>query len=78
MIQGIQCRTRPDRETTAHAAAVYSVLSGFGEEDIDLTEIDSEHLPRGAAPSAYIQFGLATLFAQAGRRLAESFTLNRK
>ena len=34
----------------AYIVAVYSVLSGFGEEDIDMTETDSEHLLRGAVP----------------------------
>ncbi|KAK3391314.1 hypothetical protein B0H63DRAFT_390978, partial [Podospora didyma] len=78
MIQGIHSRPGPDRETTSHAAAVYRVLSGFGEEEVDMTETGLERLVRGAAPSASIQFGPATSFTGAGRRLAESFTLNRK
>jgi hypothetical protein len=78
MIQGIQSRPQPDRGTTGHAAAVHEILSGFGEQDVDLTEADSDRLARGAAPSASVRFGPATSFAEAERRLSESFTLNWK
>ncbi|KAL8281709.1 hypothetical protein RB600_005247 [Gaeumannomyces tritici] len=74
MIQGIQ--SRADHHTTGHAAAVYSVLNGFGEQDVQVTEADSERLAGAAGPSTRIQFGAATSFAEAGRRLAESLTLN--
>ena len=74
MIQGIQ--SGADYPTTGHAVAVYSVLNGFGEQDVQLTEVDLERLAGAAVPSTRIQFGAATSFAEAGRRLAESLTLN--
>jgi len=74
MIQGLQ--SRPDDNRTAHAAAVYSVLNGFGEQDVYLKEADSGRPARAAEPSTRIQFGSSGSFAEAGKRLAESFTLN--
>lgn len=74
MIQGIQ--SRADYPTTGHAAAVYSVLNGFGEQDVQLTDADTERLVGAAGPSTRIQFGAATSFGEAGRQLADSFTLN--
>jgi hypothetical protein len=76
MIQGIQ--SQPDSNTTGHSEAVHSILSGFGEDDIDITPADSETLVRGTGPSTSIQFGSATSFLEAGRRLAELFTLNQR
>jgi hypothetical protein len=76
MIQGMQ--SQPDSNTTGHSEAVHSALNGFGEDDIDITPADSETLARGRGPSTSIRFGPATSFVEAGRQLAESFTLNRR
>jgi len=57
MIQGIQ--SGADYPTTGHAAAVYGVLNGFGEQDVQLTEADSERLAGAAVPSTRIQFSAA-------------------
>jgi hypothetical protein len=76
MIQGIQ--TCVDNSTTEHNAAVYSVLNGFGEQDIHITGADSEIPDQSIGPSVTIQFGPSTLFFDVGMQLAESFTLNRR
>jgi hypothetical protein len=78
MIQGIQSRAGHNK-TTGHGAAVYSVPSGFGEQDVELTGAgsDSARLARCAGPSATIRLGPAASFAEAGRQVAERFTLNR-
>src|SRR2546429_2216526 len=76
MIKGIQ--RQPDVNTTAHSAAVYSVLNGFGDQNVHITATDSETLAQGSEPSMNIRFGASTSFAKAGRQLAESFTLNRR
>lgn len=76
MIQGIQ--SQPDNNTTGHGSAVYNGLNGFGEHGAHLTAADSEAPARCAGPSTSIQFGPSTSFSEAGRQLAESFTLNRK
>ena len=76
MIQGIQ---RPSCiNTTGHSAAVYGVLNGSGDQNVDITATDSEALVRGIEPSMDIRFGASTSFLEAGRQLAESFTLNRR
>ncbi|KAL8281707.1 hypothetical protein RB600_008933 [Gaeumannomyces tritici] len=77
MIQGIQNQPSSSN-TTGHSAALYSALNGFGEDDIHITAADSESLGRDTGPSTSIRFGPATSFSEVGRRLAESFTLNRK
>ena len=42
MIQGIQ--GQPNVNTMAHSAAVYSTLHGFGEQNVDIMDEDSETL----------------------------------
>lgn len=46
MIQGIQSQAG-SRKAIGHTAAVYSVLGGFGEEDVELTgaEKPAKELP---------------------------------
>lgn len=77
MIQGIQQELNHDN-ITAHDATVYSVLTGFGDQDVHVTDADSGSLTRSAGPSATVQFGPSTSFSDAGRQLAERFTLNRR
>lgn len=69
MIQGIQSQS--DRYETVHDAAVYNVLSGFGEQDIRLATADSGISSHNPGPSTSIQFGTSTSFLEAGRQLAE-------
>jgi len=76
MIQGIQ--GLPNVNTTGHSAAVHSVLNGSGEQNVDITATDSETLVQGTEPSMDIRFGPSTSFCEAGRQVAESFTLNHR
>ena len=66
MIQGIQEGSYDKRST--HNAAVNSVLSGFGEQDIQVTAAaDLETSKKSSGPSASVQFGPSTSFSEAGR-----------
>ena len=76
MIQGIQ--RSPDVHTTNQSAAVYDVLNGSGDQDVHITATDSEVLAQRVGPSMDIRFGASTSFAEAGRQLVQSFTLNRR
>ncbi|KAF1993896.1 hypothetical protein P154DRAFT_476817, partial [Amniculicola lignicola CBS 123094] len=76
MIQGIQ--EGFDDKTSNHNAAVNSVLNGFGEHDVQVTAVDSETPKKSSGPSLSIQFGPSTSFSEAGRQLANSFTLNQR
>ncbi|KAH7115416.1 hypothetical protein B0J13DRAFT_408568, partial [Dactylonectria estremocensis] len=75
-IQGIQGVT--DRNATSRNAAVDGVLSGFGEQDVQLTAADPEESTPGTGPTAEVRFGPSTSFLAAGRKLADLFTLNKK
>ncbi|OWT42276.1 PIF1 protein [Pochonia chlamydosporia 170] len=76
MIQGVQ--SLGSNNTTGHSRAAYSVLHGFGEDDISITAADSETVAGATGPSTSIGFGPATSFLEAGRQLAVSFTLNQR
>ncbi|KAL6406304.1 hypothetical protein AUP68_10476 [Ilyonectria robusta] len=76
MIQGIQGLT--DRNTAGRNAAVDAVLSGFGEQDVQLTATDTEESMLDNGPTVSVRFGPSTSFLAAGRQLAKRFTLNRK
>ena len=76
MIQGIQ--GQPHVDTMAHSTAVYSTLHGFGEQNVDVTVKDSETVMLATEPSMSIQLGISTSFSEAGRQLADTFTLNRR
>lgn len=80
MVQGIQGQGQGQEHVkmTAHSAAVYSVLNGFGEQNVQVTATDSETLTQCTEPSMNIRFGASTSFSEAGRQLAQSFTLNRR
>ena len=76
MIQGIQ--GQPYIDTTAYSTAVYSTLHGFREQNVDVTVKDLETVMLAIEPSMSIQLGISTLFSEAGRQLADTFTLNRR
>jgi hypothetical protein len=76
MVQGIQ--ERPEQNTNGHGAAVYNVLSGFGEDDVGITQEDSGMVIWNTEPSASVQFGPSTSFSGIGKQLAESLTLNER
>ncbi|KAL6405937.1 hypothetical protein AUP68_10755 [Ilyonectria robusta] len=75
MIQGIQGLT--DRNTAGRNAAVDAVLSGFGEQDVQLTATDTEESMLDNGPTVSVRFGPSTSFLAAGRQLAKRFTLNK-
>ena len=62
----------------AYNTAVYSILHGFGEQNIDVTVKDLETVILAIEPSMSIQLGISILFSEAGRQLADTFTLNRR
>ncbi|KAH7129615.1 hypothetical protein B0J13DRAFT_611337 [Dactylonectria estremocensis] len=76
VIQGIQGLT--DRNTAGRNAAVDAVLSGFGEQDVQLTATDTEERMLDNGPTLSVRFGPSTSFLAVGRQLGERFTLNRK
>ena len=79
IIQGIQrSHQLPDDNTTNHSEAVYSVLNGSGDQNVNIMATDSETQAPGIEPSMDIRFGASTSFSEAGRQLAELFTLNQR
>ncbi|KAF2175488.1 hypothetical protein K469DRAFT_724119 [Zopfia rhizophila CBS 207.26] len=67
-----------DNRRTAHNAALYSNPNSFREQEAHLISADSGSLTGAIDPSVIIQFGPSTSFSEAGRQLAESFTLNQR
>jgi hypothetical protein len=76
MIQGIQVLTASNAE--GQSAAMYRVLSGFGEDDISIIRPNSEAGYGESVPSIALQFGTSTSFSKLGKRVTESMTLNRR
>ncbi|KAL6411732.1 hypothetical protein AUP68_04106 [Ilyonectria robusta] len=79
MIQGIKSMAGTDK--TDHSAAVRSVLTGFGEEDIQMTAADLEETAGEAGeagPRMEVDFGASTSFLEAGKAVAARFTLNKR
>ncbi|PNP59973.1 hypothetical protein FNYG_14697 [Fusarium nygamai] len=76
MIQGIQNMAGTDK--TDHSAAVRSVLTGFGEDDVQMTEADLEETAGEGGPRMEVDFGASTSFLEAGKALAARFTLNKR
>ncbi|KAH6879800.1 hypothetical protein B0T10DRAFT_152756 [Thelonectria olida] len=77
MIQGMQ-NVAENGLTSSRSAAMRSVLSGFGEQDIHVTAADSESMSLDKGPIAKVSFGPSTSFLEAGRQVVELFMLNRK
>ncbi|EEU34872.1 uncharacterized protein NECHADRAFT_102243 [Fusarium vanettenii 77-13-4] len=79
MIQGIQNMAAADK--TDHSAAVRSVLTGFGEDDVQMTAVDLEETAGEAGeagPRMEVDFGASTSFLEAGKAVAARFTLNKR
>ncbi|KJZ67923.1 hypothetical protein HIM_12688 [Hirsutella minnesotensis 3608] len=76
MIQGIQSvATAP---VVDWRAAARSVLTGFGEDDIQMTAADLEETAAEASAGMEVRFGASTSFLEAGKALVARFTLNKK
>jgi L-fucose isomerase-like protein len=54
------------------------LLTGFGEEDIQMTAADLEGMAVHASPSMEVHFGALTSFLEAGKALVARFTLNKR
>lgn len=76
MIQGIQ--SMATAYGTDRGAAARSVLAGFGEEDIQMTCMDTEEMAGEADASVEVRFGPSSSFLEAGKDLTARLTLNRK
>ncbi|UNI17166.1 hypothetical protein JDV02_003542 [Purpureocillium takamizusanense] len=76
MIQGIQGRLSV--AGADHSAALRAVMSGFGEDSIEVaaTEAPERHEARGAGME--VQIGLSRSFLAAGREWAKQSTLNKR
>ncbi|KAM4061647.1 PIF1-like helicase [Hirsutella rhossiliensis] len=67
----------PPAEVTDRRAAVRSVLTGFGDDDILMTAADLEETVEASA-GMEIRLGASTSFIEAGKALVARFTLNKK
>ncbi|GJN66052.1 hypothetical protein PLICBS_000068 [Purpureocillium lilacinum] len=76
MIQGVQCSAIAGG--TDRTAAAQSVLAGFGEDDVHLTQSDATEPALHAHAGMDIRFGPSTSFVHAGRAIAARLTLNEK
>ncbi|EFZ03310.2 PIF1 protein [Metarhizium robertsii ARSEF 23] len=75
MIQGIQ--NMAVAHETEQGIVMRNVLSGFGEEDIEMTGADLERVGE-AGPGVEVDFGISTSFLETGKTLAARFKLNKR
>ncbi|KJZ69562.1 hypothetical protein HIM_11055 [Hirsutella minnesotensis 3608] len=76
MIQGVQNIAVPSG--TDRAAAAQSILAGFGEDDVHLTQSDAGGPTRQADAGMSVRLGPSTSFVHAGKALAARLTLNKR
>ncbi|KAM4063484.1 PIF1-like helicase [Hirsutella rhossiliensis] len=76
MIQGIQ--SMAPAHGTDRGAAARSVLTGFGEEDVQMTGAAAEETAGNAQAGMEIRLGPSTSFLEAGKGLRTRLTLNKK
>ncbi|KJZ69272.1 hypothetical protein HIM_11331 [Hirsutella minnesotensis 3608] len=76
MIQGIQ--NIAATHGTDRRAAARSVLTGFGDEDMQMTAADLEETVGDAEPSVEVHLGPLTAFLETGKELVARLTLNQK
>ncbi|XP_044717365.1 PIF1-like helicase domain-containing protein [Hirsutella rhossiliensis] len=76
MIQGIQ--SMAPAHGTDRGAAERSVLAGFGEEDIQVTRVETEERAGNAEAGMEVRLGPSTSFHEAGKDLTRRLTLNKK
>ncbi|KAK2684708.1 hypothetical protein QWA68_016710 [Fusarium oxysporum] len=76
MIQDIQSTVAA--HGTDRSAVVQSLLTGFREEDIQMTAADLEGTAVHASPSMEVHFGASASFLEAGKVLVARFTLNKR
>ncbi|KJZ69552.1 hypothetical protein HIM_11065 [Hirsutella minnesotensis 3608] len=76
MIQGIQSMAAA--HGTDRGAAERSVLTGFGEEDVQMTGAEAEETAGNAGAGMEVRLGPSTSFLEAGKGLTKRWTLNKK
>ncbi|KJZ69031.1 hypothetical protein HIM_11574 [Hirsutella minnesotensis 3608] len=76
MIQGIQ--NIAATHGTDRRAAARSVLTGFGDGDMQMTAADLEETVGDAEPSVEVHLGPSTTFLETGKELVARLTLNQK
>ncbi|XP_044714497.1 PIF1-like helicase domain-containing protein [Hirsutella rhossiliensis] len=76
MIQGIQ--STPAAWESDRRAALRRVMTGFGEDEIEMTMADSDETAIDAGAGMDVQFGPSTSFLAAGKVLATRLTLNKR
>ncbi|XP_044716530.1 AAA domain-containing protein [Hirsutella rhossiliensis] len=76
MIQGIQ--SMAPAHGTDRGAAERSVLAGFGEEDVQVTRVETEERAGNAEAGMEVRLGPSTSFHEAGKDLTRRLTLNKK
>ncbi|KAM4061443.1 PIF1-like helicase [Hirsutella rhossiliensis] len=76
MIQSIQ--SMAPAHGTDRGAAERSVLTGFGEEDVQMTRAEAEETAGNAEAGMEVRLGPSTSFVEAGKGLTTRLTLNRK
>ncbi|KAM4056436.1 PIF1-like helicase [Hirsutella rhossiliensis] len=76
MIQGVQ--TTPTVRESDRRVALRRVMTGFGEDDIEVTMADSDETASDAEAGMRVQLGPSTSFLAAGRKLATRLTLNKR
>ncbi|XP_044714643.1 PIF1-like helicase domain-containing protein [Hirsutella rhossiliensis] len=63
---------------TDRGAAERSVLAGFGEEDVQVTRVETEERAGNAEAGMEVRLGPSTSFHEAGKDLTRRLTLNKK
>ncbi|KJK73429.1 hypothetical protein H634G_11356, partial [Metarhizium anisopliae BRIP 53293] len=76
MIQGIL--NMAVTHETEQGNVMRHVLSGFGEEDIEMPGADLEERVGEAGPGVEVNFGISTSFLETGKALAARFKLNKR
>ncbi|KAM4064175.1 PIF1-like helicase [Hirsutella rhossiliensis] len=59
-------------------AALRRVMTGFGEDDVEMTTADSDETASDAEAGMRVQFGPSTSFFAAGKELSTRLTLNKR
>ncbi|KJZ67910.1 hypothetical protein HIM_12701 [Hirsutella minnesotensis 3608] len=79
MIQGIQSvQSIPAVRESDRRAALRRVMTGFGEDDVEMTMADSDEAASDTEAGMRVQLGPSTSFFAAGRELATRLTLNKR
>ncbi|KAM4066730.1 PIF1 protein [Hirsutella rhossiliensis] len=73
-----QVKAIKSQQTCASREAERSVLAGFGEEDVQVTRVETEERAGNAEAGMEVRLGPSTSFHEAGKDLTRRLTLNKK